>query len=93
MKTRDLFILQLSIMKNILNLGEFKLGKTSEDYKFFKREVMNCFYNSLKKYLEELRKEGNVQYCECKTKMRSGYSECKFCGGCGYRSIDKKDKT
>lgn len=89
---RDLFVLLMSIMKNILQLGEFKLGRTSEDYKFFKKEVMNCFYNSFKKYLEELRKAGDVQLCECKAKIRNGYSECKLCGGCGYCLIDKKDK-
>ena len=82
----------LDMMKKILDLGEFKLGRKTEDFKFFKREVMNCFYNSLKKTFNTLKKEGLVLSCKCKSNLRQGYSNCEFCGGLGFIFIDKKDK-
>lgn len=82
----------LSIMKKILDLGEFKLGKKTDDYKFFRREVMNTVYRSIKNTFNELKKQNILETCSCKSKMRHGYSDCPYCGGSGYKMIDQKDK-
>ena len=82
---KEIFWLCLGIMKSILSLAEFKLGKNSDDYKYFKSEVMNYFYNSLNKFYENLLKKKILERCPCSAKLRRGYSTCKDCGGCGYR--------
>ena len=84
---KEIFLLNLDIMKKNLDLVEFKLGKDTKDFKFCKKEIMNFTYNSLKKFFEELVKKEVITKCECKANLRQGYSNCKFCGGCGY--IDK----
>jgi hypothetical protein len=71
-------------MKSILSLAEFKLGKNTTDYKYFKKEVMDYFYNGLSKFFENLEKKGHVKRCDCGAKLRQGYNPCPKCGGSGY---------
>lgn len=85
---KELFWLCLSIMKSILSLAEFKLGKNSDDYKYFKSEVMNYTFNGLTKFYQDLLKQGYVKKCPNNCKIRQGFSKC-FCGGCGYVYIKK----
>jgi hypothetical protein len=81
---KEIFWLCLGIMKNILSLAEFKLGKNTDDYKYFKKEVMDYFYNGLNKFYENLVKKSILKKCVCGAKLRHGYSPCKDCGGSGY---------
>ena len=81
---KEIFLLNLSIMKENLNLVEFKLGKDTKDFKFCKKEIMNFTYNELKKFFENLVKKGIITKCECKNNLRQGYSSCPKCGGCGF---------
>ncbi len=71
-------------MKSILSLAEFKLGKDTADYKYFKKEVMNHFYNNLTKFYDSLEKKNILKKCGCNSKLRQGYSSCNNCGGSGY---------
>lgn len=82
---KDIFWLCLGIMKSILSLAEFKLGKNTDDYKYFKKEIMNYFYNNLNKFYENLLKKNILARCNCGAKLRRGYSSCNDCGGCGYK--------
>ena len=84
--TKLIFHTNLSIMKKILDLGEFKLGKKSEDYKYFKKQIMDYFYINMKKQFKIFLDEKIIEKCSCKTTIRQGYSDCKFCGGCGYKN-------
>ena len=83
---KQIFWLCLGIMKNILSLAEFKMGKTTEEYKYFKKEVMNYVYDGLSKFYKELLKKDLVVKCSCDSKIRRGYSSCVHCGGSGYKA-------
>ena len=85
---RTIFLVCLDIMKKILDLGQFKLGKKSEDFIYYKKEVMNYFYDSLKKLFKILEQNKVIEKCSCGANIRKGYSECEKCGGAGY--INKK---
>jgi len=77
----------LSAMKRILDLGEFKIGASnSRDFAFFKREVMDSIYSSLKNIFKELETDGLVQECPyCSADLRKGWKPC-VCRGSGYVS-------
>ncbi|GAG09422.1 unnamed protein product, partial [marine sediment metagenome] len=90
---KNIFHVNLSVMKKILDLGEFKLGKKSDDYKYFKKQVMDYVYKSIKKLLKILAEDGLLEKCDCKAKIRQGYSDCKYCGGSGYRNKKASNKV
>ena len=75
----------LTIMKKILSLYEYKVGKGSEDYKYFKQEVMSFFYDELNRFYNDLVRQGIVEKCDCGASLRKGYKPCEDCGGSGFR--------
>ena len=77
----------LTAMKRILDLGEFKIGASnSRDFAFFKREVMDSIYTSLRTIFEEIEDEGIVEQCDkCNADLRKGWKPCA-CRGSGYIS-------
>ena len=83
---KSIFLNALSTMKAILDLLEFKLGKKSDDYKYARKKVMDFTYKNLIKLFTALIDEKIIVKCECKAKLRQGYSDCRFCGGSGYRN-------
>jgi len=89
---REIFLSTLDVMKKILCLAEFKLGKTSADYKYMKKEIMNVTYLHLNDLFMKFLKEGLLAKCECKAMLRQGYSPCKICSGSGFKNTDKTGK-
>lgn len=87
---KAIFHKNLSIMKQILDLGEFKLGKNSEDFKYFKKQIMDDFYKGLQSLFKVMEDEKLVVRCPKKCSLRHGYSDCE-CGGCGF--INGKEKS
>jgi len=84
---KEIFHKNLSIMKQILDLGAYKLGgKKSEDFLYYKKQVMDYTYKGLQKLFKQLVDEKILIKCECSAKLRQGYSDCEFCGGCGYKN-------
>jgi len=81
-----IFLESLSIIKKILDLGEFKLGKKSDDYKYFKKQVFDYHYKGIKKIFKQLLDDKIIEKCKCKAKLRQGYSDCDLCGGSGYKN-------
>jgi len=80
---------QLSIMKEILRMGEFKFGgRKTEDYKYFKEKVMDAVYIGTRVLFKELEKKGYLKPCVCKSNLRDGYSDCELCSGCGWCNVD-----
>jgi hypothetical protein len=73
-------------MKKILDLGEYKFGKKSDDFKYYKKQVMDAVYKNLKKLFKHLVDEKILVKCNCKANLRQGYSDCESCGGCGYKN-------
>jgi len=79
------FLESVGCMKEILSLGEFKIGdKKSETFKYFKKVVMNCVYGSLTNIFETLEEEGILKKCNCNNKLRNGWANCPHCNGSGY---------
>ncbi len=83
---KEIFLISLSIMKKILDLGEFKLGKKSSDYIYFKKQVMDYFYTNLKKLFKKLLEKNILIKCGCNSKIRQGYSNCPNCSGSEYKN-------
>ena len=83
---KTVFLLSLDIMKKILDLIAFKVNRKSEDYQFYRKEIMNYTYKSLKKLFRQLSDEKVIEKCECKHSLRKGYSDCSKCGGSGYKN-------
>jgi len=80
-----MFLNNLSVMKSILDLLEFKMGKKSDEYLYMKKQLMDYFYNSLKKSFLSLEEEKLIKRCPNKCSLRNGYSDCKYnCGGSGF---------
>ncbi|MHA1754544.1 MAG: hypothetical protein ACTSYR_03395 [Candidatus Odinarchaeia archaeon] len=87
---KQIFWLCLGIMKNILSLAEFKMGKKTDEYRYFKKEVMNFVYDGLSKFYKDLMKQGMVSKCNCGARIRKGYSSCGYCGGSGYKTSNSE---
>ena len=83
---------QLSAMKEILDLGQFKIGdKNSKEYLYFKSKVMDSVYGALQKTYDKMLDEGCVERCpSCQGErgLRSGWCSCP-CRGSGYVSIEE----
>jgi len=86
---RAIFHKNLSVMKQILDLGEFKLGKNSEDFKYYKKQIMDAVYKGLLGLFQVFVEEKLIEKCSCGAKLRQGYNDCKDCGGSGYRNATK----
>ena len=82
---KSIFEMQLGIMKRILKLGEFKFGKDSEQFRFYKEETMNSVYENSKKFFLQGVSEGVFEKCSCGANLRHGWTECTLCAGAGYR--------
>lgn len=82
-----IFLANLSIMKKVLDLAGFKIDKRTNDYKYFKKEIMDYFYNGLKKLFETLEQEKIIKKCPCNASLRQGYKDCD-CGGSGFINFD-----
>ena len=80
----QIFLSSLNQMKETLSLGEFKFGKNSDEFKFFKKEVMNIVYSNLQELFKKLENENVIERCKCKSNMRHGYTNCEHCHGAGY---------
>lgn len=76
----------LAIMKKILDLIAFKYDKKSDDYKYFKKQIMDYFYNGLKDLFKVLSEQKMIEKCHCKANLRQGYKPCEKCGGSGYKN-------
>lgn len=82
---KKIFLTDLSTMKSILDLAQYKLGKDSDDYKYFKKQTMKLFYDNLEQLFDSLAQENIIKKCSCKAKIKDGYSECSLgCSGSGY---------
>lgn len=85
-----LFLQGLNNMKQVLDLGEFKFGKNSVEFKFYKKQVMDIFYNGLAETFKQLESENEIEKCSCNANLRHGYTDCLKCHGAGYQNIISK---
>ncbi len=88
-----LFLNCLNSMKQILDLGEFKFGRNSDEFKFYKKQVMDIFYKGLSETFKQLEHDGEIERCSCKAKLRHGYTNCPECHGAGHMNRKKLKKN
>lgn len=81
---RAIFLQYLAAMKEVLKLGEFKIGKGTDEYRYFKKVVMDQFYNPMSSTFADLEKAGILRKCTCGKSLRHGYDPCPTCNGSGY---------
>lgn len=87
---KAIYLRNMSAMKRVLDLGEFKIGKKdSEDYKYFKKVVMDETYNAMTDLFSAMEGRGMLTKCECGTSIRHGYKPCQNCNGAGYRNSEE----
>lgn len=84
---KSIFEMQLAIMKRILKLGEFKFGKDSDQFRFYKEETMNAVYENSKKFFQQGVSEGAFEKCSCGANLRKGWKDCESCCGSGFKEI------
>lgn len=85
---KEIFLYSLNTMKKILEVGEFKFGKKSDEYKYYKQEVMKYTYKGLKNLFSLLEKSNIIQKCSCNCNLKHGYQDCELCRGAGYRNFE-----
>ena len=73
----------LSTMKQILDLAEYKMKKDSDEFKYFRKQVMDYTYRNLKKLFKVLLDAKLLKRCPKHCSLRKGYSDCE-CGGSGF---------
>ena len=83
-----MFLNTLSTMKQILDLGEYKMGKNSSEFCYYKKKVMDYTFESLKKTFKTLEENKIIKKCPNKCNLRQGYKDC-LCGGSGYINYEK----
>jgi hypothetical protein len=82
----------MSSMKEVLRLEEMRQGgRDSDPYRYFKKVVMDQFYNGMGDMFAALEKAGIVSKCPCGTTVRQGYKTCQRCNGAGYCNSSEAD--
>lgn len=84
---RIIYLDTLDTMKRVLDLLGFKLDKRTKDFSYAKSQVMDYFYNNLKKLFRKLEQEQIIKKSDCGHKLRKGYRSCP-CGGSGYINVE-----
>lgn len=79
-----IFLNMLDQMKAVLDLGEYRLGADKKAYAYFKRVIMDIFYDNTRKLFTGLEQEGWLMRCACGSNLRQGYTACPSCHGAGY---------
>jgi len=91
---KEIFLHSLDTMKKILDLGEYRMDKNSNAFKFYKRQVMKYTYNNLIALFEQLKNEKLIMKCKCNSNLKQGFnSECKICNGAGYMNVEPEKLT
>jgi len=87
---REIYLASVKIMKKILDLLGFKMDKRTSDFKYAKSQVMDYFYEELRKEFKTLVDKKIIKKCPCGTNLRKGFKKC-ICGGSGYINFNTKD--
>lgn len=87
-----IFLTVLSILKKVLDLLSFKIGKESEDYKYMREQIFDYFYRQTKNLFKQLETNKILKRCSCSANLRKGYQDCENCGGSGYINFENEEK-
>lgn len=87
---RAIYLRNMTGMKEILNLGEVQIGKRdTKEFKFFKKIVMDQFYNAMTELYAALEEKGVLMKCACGASIRQGYKPCEKCNGAGHCNTEE----
>lgn len=87
---KAIYLRNMAGMKEILNMGEFRIGnRESKEYKFFKKTVMDQYYNAMADLFQKLEEKGILMKCPCGTNIRQGYKPCASCSGAGHCNTEE----
>lgn len=81
---KEIYLSQLSVTKNLLDLLQLKFGKDSDEFKYLKKKTFDYTYNYLKKLFIKLETEKLIKKCPKNCSLRNGYTACEHCNGSGY---------
>lgn len=86
---KEIFQMSSAIMKKSLDLQKYKLGKDSEEFIYYKQQIMEITYSNLKKIFRQMVIEKKIEKCPNKCSLTQGYKKC-LCGGSGFINITKE---
>lgn len=87
------YLRQMAAMKGVLDLGEFKIGsRDSGDFRYFKKVVMDQFYDAMSDVFASMEAAGLLRKCPCGTRIRQGYKDCPLCSGAGHCNAGGMDE-
>jgi len=80
---KEIYLKNLDIMKKVLDLISFKMDRRTKDFQYARSQIMDFFYNNLRKLFKSLEDDKIIQKCPKNHNLRQGYKDCD-CGGSGY---------
>jgi len=80
---REIYLKSMDTMKKNLDLIGFKFDSKSQDFKYFKSQIMENTYTNLRNLFKFFADKGLIKKCQCGTNLRKGFKKC-LCGGSGY---------
>ena len=84
---KEIFHMNLTIMKDCLNLAEYTMSRESVAFRSFRKQTMMFFYNEMRQFFSKMVVAGKIEQCECGADVKDGYTSCEKCGGCGYKPV------
>lgn len=82
---KAIYLRMMTAMKGILDLGEFRIGdRNSKEFRYFKKVVMDEFYNAMSDLFARMEERGELKKCPCEATIRGGYTDCPLCNGSGH---------
>jgi hypothetical protein len=87
---KAIFLREITGMKNILNMGEFRIGnRNSSEFKYFRKVVMDEYYQAMIDLFTKLQTKGVLKKCQCNADIREGYDACPLCNGAGWCNTEE----
>jgi len=87
--SKIIYLKSLNTMKKTLDLLGFKMDRRTKDFSYAKSQIMDYFYENLRKIFKEMEDNKILKKCSCGHSLRKGWTDCK-CGGSGFLEIDNK---
>ena len=87
--SKIIYLKSLDTMKKTLDLLGFKMDRRTKDFSYAKSQIMDYFYENIRKIFKEMEDLKILKKCSCGHSLRKGWTNCE-CGGSGFVEIDNK---
>lgn len=91
---KNIYLKMMSVMKYTLDLEEYSYKEKGRDdprFKFFKKQLMEYTYNSMRTLFEDLEDLDLIQQTEIEEDVKDGFKQSPS-GGSGYVNTDVLNK-